>query len=51
MDTLSETKRELLRMRVFEGLSYREMAEKTGMNYLTMRVMISQARRKIKNSI
>lgn len=51
MDTLSETKRELLRMRVFEGLSYREMAEKTGMNHLTMRVMISQARRKIKNSI
>lgn len=50
MDTLSESMRRVLRMRVFEDLSYEDMAKRTGMNNLTLRVLLSQARRKIRRA-
>lgn len=34
-----------------EDLSYDEMSEMTGMNKLTLRVLLSQARKKIRQSI
>ena len=48
---LSPNQKILLRMKVFEDLSYDEMAERTGMSKLTMRVLLSQARSKIKRNI
>ena len=42
--------REVLWMRVIEDLSYDEIAERTGMNYLALRVIVSQARRKLKTT-
>ena len=51
IDRLPESQRKVLQMKVFEDLSYEEIAEATGMNYLTLRVLLSQARRKLKNAI
>lgn len=48
---LSPSQKAVLRMRIFEDLSYEEMAELTGMSKLTMRVLLSQARSKIKHNI
>lgn len=47
--SLPDRQREILAMRTIEGLSYEEMAERTGTNYLTLRVLLSQARAKLKN--
>ena len=46
---LPERQRNVLLLRTVEGLSYEEIAERTGMNYLTCRVLLSQARSKIKS--
>ena len=43
--------RELLRMRVFEGLSYEEIGRKTGLTPLNIRVQVSLARKKLKQSL
>ena len=51
MDGLSASQREVLRMKAVEGLSYEEMAERTGMNNLTLRVLLSQARKKIRKEL
>jgi RNA polymerase sigma-70 factor (ECF subfamily) len=51
MDRLSASQREVLRMKAVEGLSYEEMAERTGMNNLTLRVLLSQARKKIRKEL
>lgn len=51
LDCLSPAQREVLKMRVFEDLSYDEMSSRTGMNNLTLRVLLSQARTKIKKSL
>lgn len=48
---LPDGQRKVLQMKVFEDLSYEEIAEATGMNNLTLRVLLSQARRKLKNVI
>lgn len=48
MDELPENQRKILTMKVFEGLSYEEITLKTGINNLTLRVMLSQARNKLK---
>lgn len=48
---LSPNQKTLLRMRIFEDLSYEEMAKRTGMSKLTMRVLLSQAKSKIKRNI
>lgn len=49
--SLPERQREVLTLRTVDGLSYEEIAKQTGINYLTLRVLLSQARRKLKNVI
>ena len=51
MRGLSPGQREVLRMRVVEGLDYEEMTRRTGMNNLTLRVLLSQARKKIRKEL
>lgn len=46
---LPDRQREVLILRTVEGLSYEEIASRTGMNNLTCRVLLSQARAKIKS--
>ena len=46
---LPERQRKVLILRTVDGLSYEQIAERTGMNYLTCRVLLSQARTKIKH--
>lgn len=48
---LPERQRNILVLRTVEGLSYEEIAERTGMNYLTCRVLLSQARSKIRSKV
>ena len=48
---LPDRQREILLLRTVEGLSYEEIAERTGMNPLTLRVLLSRARTTIKNKI
>ena len=48
---LPERQREILILRTVEGLSYEEIAQRTGMNYLTLRVLLSRARSTIKSMI
>ena len=48
---LPDRQREILLLRTVEGLSYEEIAERTGMNYLTLRVLLSRARTTIKNNL
>ncbi|MBQ9450589.1 MAG: sigma-70 family RNA polymerase sigma factor [Bacteroidales bacterium] len=49
--SLPERQREVLTLRTLDGLSYEEIAEQTGINYLTLRVLLSQARNKLKRMI
>ncbi|MBP5336650.1 MAG: RNA polymerase sigma factor [Bacteroidales bacterium] len=49
--SLPDRQREVLTLRTLDGLSYEEIAERTRMNQLTLRVLLSQARRKLKNVI
>lgn len=49
-EKLSEGQRKVLEMKVFEELDYEEMAERTGMSKLTLRVLLSQARSKLKKA-
>lgn len=51
MENLSESQRTVLRMRVTENLSYEEISQETGMNALTLRVLLSQARNRLKKAI
>jgi len=51
MRGLSKGQRDVLRMRAVENLSFDEISRKTGMNNLTLRVLLSQARKKIKNAL
>lgn len=48
LEGLSEGQRTVFRMRILEDLSYEEITEATGMNGLTLRVLLSQARAKLK---
>lgn len=48
MDRLTENERKVLWMRVMEDMPYDEISERTGMNNLTLRVLLSRARRKIR---
>ena len=48
---LPDRQREILLLRTVEGLSYEEIAERTGMNYLTLRVLLSRARTTIKSKL
>ena len=49
--SLPDRQREVLTLRTLDGLSYEEIAERTGLNQLTLRVLLSQTRRKLKNVI
>lgn len=51
MESLPASQRDVLRMKVFEDLTYEEMAERTGMSYLTLRVLLSRARSRIRKMI
>ena len=46
--SLPDRQREVLTLRTLDGLSYEEIAQRTGINYLTLRVLLSQARTKLK---
>lgn len=48
---LPERQRQVLILRTMENLSYEEIFERTGINYLTCRVLLSQARAKIKSKV
>ena len=48
---LPDRQREILLLRTVEGLSYEEIAQRTGMNNLTLRVLLSRARSTIKSRI
>ena len=49
--SLPERQREVLTLRTLDGLSYEEISSRTGINYLTLRVLLSQARSKLKKMI
>lgn len=51
MATLPEQQRRVLEMRVFEDLSYEEMAAATGKSPVNLRVLMTLARNKIKRKI
>lgn len=51
MSTLSESERTVLMMRVFDDLSYEQIQKRTGLSYLSLRVHLSNARRKIRKSM
>lgn len=48
---LPPTQKNLLQLRVFQGLSYEEIAQKTGLSPLNIRVQVSLARKKIKQRL
>lgn len=50
LSSLSERERTVLRMKVFEDLSYDEIQKRTGIGYLSLRVLLSNARRKLRMS-
>lgn len=49
--SLPERQRNILILRTVEGLSYEEIAARTGTNPLTCRVLLSQARSQIKSKV
>ena len=49
--SLPERQGQILRLRLVEGKSYSQIAEITKLNYLTIRVMLSKARKSLKNRI
>lgn len=48
---LPDSQREVMRLRVFEELPYEEISRRMGMNQLTLRVLLSRARKSIRNTI
>ena len=50
LSRLPDKQREILRMKVVEDLSYEEIQKRTGISYISLRVMVSQARTKLKSS-
>lgn len=51
MSSLSDDERIVLKLKVFDDLSYEEIQKRTGLSRLSMRVHLSNARRKIRKSI
>ena len=51
MSSLSDNERIVLKMKVFDDLSYEEIQKRTGLSQLSMRVHLSNARRKIRKAI
>jgi len=48
---LPDRQRQVLILRTMDNLSYEEISKRTGINYLTCRVLLSQARSKIKSKV
>ena len=48
---LPENQKKVLQMRIFEGLGYDEMAARTGLSGLHLRVLLSKARKTLKNQM
>ena len=48
VNALPDRQRNILILRTIEGLSYEEITRRTGIGYLTCRVLLSQARSKLK---
>ena len=48
---LPERQRQVFILRTMDNLSYEEISKRTGINYLTCRVLLSQARSKIKAKV
>nr|MCR5351553.1 RNA polymerase subunit sigma-70 [Bacteroidales bacterium] len=46
--SLPDRQRTVLTLRTLDGLSYEEITARTGIGNLTLRVLLSQARRKLK---
>ena len=51
MSSLSNSERIVLKLKVFDDLSYEEIQKRTGLSQLSMRVHLSNARRKIRKAI
>lgn len=51
MERLPEKQAKVLRMRALEGLEYDEIARKTGLSQVNIRVLISMARKTLKKSV
>lgn len=51
VEKLPEGERAVLKMRVFEDMSYNEISALTGKSGLTLRVLLSNARRKIRKAM
>ena len=49
--SLPDKQREILILRAVEGLSYDEITERTGINYLSLRVLLSRARQTLKKLV
>lgn len=50
LSSLPERERTVLKMKVLEDLSYDEIQKRTGIGYLSLRVLLSNARRKLRMS-
>lgn len=48
---LPESQRKVLQMRTFESLSNNEISQRTGMSNLTVRVLLSQARKTLRKAL
>ena len=48
MEELPEKQREVLLMRTVEDLDYEEISRRTGMNQIMLRVLISKARKSLR---
>lgn len=48
LEKLPENERKVLKMKVLEDLSYEEIEKRTGYSYPSLRVMLSNARKKLK---
>ncbi len=51
MDRLSENQAKVLKMRAFDGLEYREISQRTGLSEVHIRVLISKARKTLKEKL
>jgi RNA polymerase sigma-70 factor (ECF subfamily) len=51
IERLPGRQRDVMKMYVFEEMSYEEIAQKTGMTNLTLRVLLSNARKSLRNQI
>ena len=49
IDSLPPKQREIVRMRIFEGLEYEDIANRLGMSEINTRVQLSLARKALKN--